>query len=69
MEIFKFRMTFSVGAPSQKIDFEHKKVHVKDQADWLRSRGPRSRGPADKLKTTVNSANLLLYPVSKNGNF
>ena len=64
MEISNFRMTFSEGAPSQKIHFDHKKVHAKDQADWL-----RSRGPADKLKTTVNSTNLLLYPVSKNGNF
>ena len=64
MEMSNFRMTFSEGAPSQKIDFDHKKVHAKDQADWL-----RSRGPPDALKTTVNSAYLLLYPVSKNGNF
>ena len=64
MEISNFRMSFSEGAPSQKFHFDHKKVPAKDQADWL-----RSRGPADKLKTTVNSANLLLYPVSKNGNF
>ena len=64
MEISNFRMTFSEGAPSQKIHFDHKKVHAKYQADWL-----RSRGPTDKLKTTVNSTNLLLYPVSKNGNF
>ena len=55
MEISNFRITFSEGAPSQKIDFDHKKVHAKDQADWL-----RSRGPPDALKTTVNDANLLL---------
>ena len=55
MEISNFRMTFSEGAPSQKIHFDHKKVHAKDQADWL-----RSRGPPDTLKTTVNDANLLL---------
>ena len=64
MEISNFRMTFSEGAPSQKMHFDHKKVHAKDQADWL-----RSRGPAHKLKTAVNKANLLLYPDSKNGNF
>ena len=64
MEISNFRMTFSEGAPSQKIHFDHKKVHAKDQADWL-----RSRGPPDALKTTVNAANLLLYSVSKSGNF
>ena len=63
MEISNFRMTFSEGAPSQKIHFDHKKVHAKYQADWL-----RSRGPPDTLKTTVNASNLLLYPVSKNGN-
>ena len=64
MEIANFRMTFSEGAPSQKMHFDHKKVHAKYQADWL-----RSRGPLDALKTTVNDANLLLYLVSNNGNF
>ena len=64
MEISYFRMTFSEGAPSQKIPLDHKKVHAKYQADWL-----RSRGPPDALKTTVNAVNLILYPVSKNGNF
>ena len=64
MEVSNFRMTFSEGAPSQKMDFDHKKVHARYQADWL-----RSRGPADTLKTTVNTAILLLYPVSKIGNF
>ena len=64
MEISNFRMTFSEGAPSQKMHFDHKKVHAKDQADWL-----RSRGPPEALRTTVNTAKLLLYPVSKNGSF
>ena len=32
-------MTFTEGASSKTIDFDHKKVHAKDQADWLRSRG------------------------------
>ena len=63
MEIANFRMTFSEDAPSQKMQFDHKKVHAKDQADWL-----RSGGPPDALKTTVNNGNLLLYLVSKNGN-
>ena len=55
MEISNLRMIFSEGAPSQKIHFDHKKVHAKYQADWL-----RSRGPPDTLKTTINAANLLL---------
>ena len=39
MEISNFRITFSEGAP-QKITFNNKKGHEKDQADWLWFRGP-----------------------------
>ena len=45
MGITNIRMPFLLAAPFKNINFDHKKLNAKDQADWL-----RSRGPTDALK-------------------